>query len=169
MVRSMLFDTHVHLDEKQFAGQQEAVVTRARQAGVVGMVAVGTTAVSSQKCVALAQCYEDVLAAVGIQPNDAAEAAADDWDQVAALVRYPQVVALGETGLDRHWDFTPFPVQQDYFDRHLRVSQQRDRAIVIHCRDAWADMMPMLRDAVSRSPLRGVLHAFSGDAALAGE
>jgi TatD DNase family protein len=169
MMRSMLFDTHVHLDDEQFAGQQEAVVTRARQAGVVGMVAVGTMAVSSQRCVALAQRYEEVFAAVGIQPNYAAEAAADDWDQVVALVRSPQVVALGETGLDRHWDFTPFPVQQDYFDRHLRLAQRCDLPVIIHMRECAADLLEMLREARGRGPLRGVLHAFTGNAATAAE
>ena len=72
-------------------------------------------------------------------------------------------------GLDRYWDYAPIELQRDYFDRHLRMSQERDRPVVIHCRDAQADMMPMLREAASRGPLRGVLHAFSGDAAMAAE
>ncbi len=79
------------------------------------------------------------------------------------------MVALGETGLDRYWDYAPIDLQRDYFDRHLRLSQQRDRAIVIHCRDAQADMLPMLREAAARGPLRGVLHAFSGDTDMAAE
>lgn len=165
----MLLDTHVHLDEEQFAGQQQAIVARARQAGVIGMVAVGTTAASSQKCVALAQGFEDVVAAVGIQPNYVAEAATGDWDQVVALARSPRVVALGETGLDRHWDFTPFPVQQDYFDRHLRLAQRYDLPVIIHLRDCAAELLEMLRETCGRGPLRGVLHAFSGDAATATE
>ncbi len=99
----------------------------------------------------------------------AAEAAAGDWDAIVGLLDHPRVVALGETGLDRYWDYAPIEVQRDYFDRHLRLSQERDLAVVIHCRDAQADMMPMLREAVARGPLRGVLHAFSGDAAMAAE
>ena len=96
-------------------------------------------------------------------------AAAGDWDEIVLMLAHPRVVALGETGLDRYWDHAPIEMQRDYFDRHLRMSQDRDRTVVIHCRDAQADVLPMLREAVSRGPLRGVLHAFSGDAAMAAE
>jgi TatD DNase family protein len=76
---------------------------------------------------------------------------------------------LGETGLDRHWDFTAFDVQQDYFDRHLRLAQQCDLPVVIHCREAEAELLAMLREAAARGPLRGVLHCFSGDVPAADE
>jgi TatD DNase family protein len=78
-------------------------------------------------------------------------------------------VALGETGLDRHWDFTPWYVQQDYSERHLRLGQSRDLPVIIHCREAEADLLPILRQAAARGPLRVVLHAFSGDTAFAEE
>ncbi len=111
----------------------------------------------------------DFFAAVGIHPNSTAEAAPGDWQRVTALVGHPWVVALGETGLDRYWDFAPLPMQQEYLDRHLRLAQERDLPVILHCRDAADDLMPMLRAAADRGPLRGVLHAFSGDAALAAE
>jgi len=76
---------------------------------------------------------------------------------------------VGETGLDRHWDFTPFELQRDWFDRHLRLAQARDLPVIVHCREADADLMPVLREAHQRRPLRGVLHSFSGDQALADE
>jgi TatD DNase family protein len=79
------------------------------------------------------------------------------------------VVALGETGLDRYWDYAPIELQRDYFDRHLRISQEHNLAVVIHCREAHADLLPMLRAAAARGPLRGVLHAFAGDTAMAAE
>jgi len=79
------------------------------------------------------------------------------------------VVALGETGLDRYWDHSPLSLQQDYFDRHLRLAQARALPVVIHCRDAQAEIMAMLREAAARAPLRGIVHAFSGDAAMAAE
>ena len=164
-----MIDTHCHLDDEQFEADLAAVVARANEAGVEYMISLGTTAASSRATIRLAETYPNLLAAVGIHPNSCVEAAAGDWDAIIALLDHPRVVALGETGLDRHWDYSPIELQRDYFDRHLRMSQQRDRAIVIHCRDAQADMMPMLREAASRSPLRGVLHAFSGDAAMAGE
>jgi TatD DNase family protein len=85
------------------------------------------------------------------------------------MLDHARVVALGETGLDRYWDYAPIELQRDYFERHLRISQARDLPVVIHCRDAAADMMPMLRDAVARGPLRAVMHAFSGDATMAAE
>jgi len=164
-----MIDTHCHLDDEQFEDDRAAVMARASGAGVEYMISLGTTAASSRATVRLAETYPSLFAAVGIHPNSCAEAAAGDWDAIVALLDHPRVVALGETGLDRHWDYSPIDLQREYFDRHLRISQQRDRAIVIHCRDAQADMMPILRDAVSRGPLRGVLHAFSGDAAMAGE
>ena len=78
-------------------------------------------------------------------------------------------MALGETGLDRYRDFAPLKLQQEFLDRHLRMAQERDLPVVIHCRDAAGDLMPMLRAAAARGPLCGILHAFSGDAALAAE
>jgi TatD DNase family protein len=80
-----------------------------------------------------------------------------------------RVVAIGETGLDRHWDFTPFDVQQDYFDRHLRLSQQAGLPFIVHTRESEADVLAMLRDAHRRGPLRGVMHSFVGDAEVAAE
>jgi TatD DNase family protein len=164
-----MIDTHCHLDDQQFEIDRDAVVARASLAGVESMVALGTTAASSRTTVRLAESYPGLFAAVGIHPNSCAEAGSGDWDEVVNLLDHPRVVALGETGLDRYWDYTPIELQRDYFDRHLRLSQQRDRAIVIHCRDAYADMVPMLREAADRGPLRGVLHAFSGDAGMASE
>jgi TatD DNase family protein len=78
------------------------------------------------------------------------------------------VVGVGETGLDRHWDFTPFPLQEDYFARHLALSRQRNLVVVIHCREAEADVLRMLREEFDRhGPIKGVMHSFSGDEALA--
>jgi TatD DNase family protein len=162
-------DTHAHLDQQEFDPDRQAVIDRARQSGVETIVCVGVTADSSQAVAALAGAHVELFAAVGIHPNSAAEAQPGDWDRVLALLDRSRVVALGETGLDRHWDFTPIELQRDYFDRHLRAAQQHDRPVVIHCREAEADLMPMLREAAARAPLSGVLHAFSGDVAMAAE
>jgi TatD DNase family protein len=164
-----LFDTHCHLDDEQFDSDRDGVVDRATNAGVRTILAVGTTAASSEKSVALAAQYDCVLAAVGIQPNYCEEAAADDWDQIAKLVDSPQVVAIGETGLDRYWDHTPFEVQEDYFDRHLRLSQQRKLPFIVHLRDCEEDILRMLREARVRGPLQGVMHSYTGTAAGAAE
>ena len=107
-------------------------------------------------------------ATVGIQPNHVAQAASDDWDKVVALASRPEVVALGETGLDRYWDYAPFPQQEDYFARHLALARQLKRAVVIHCRQADADTVRMLQDDFERhGPVRGVMHSFTGDLATA--
>ncbi len=162
-----LFDTHAHLDDEQFDQTRDEVVERARAVGVGAIVAVGTTASSSETCVELAARYDIVHAAVGIQPNYCAEAGPGDWDRVKALAQQPGVVALGETGLDRHWDYTPFDVQQDYFDRHLRLSQELNLPFIVHMRDCGDDILAMVTEAASRGPLRGVMHSFTGDIELA--
>lgn len=164
-----MIDTHAHLDDGAFAGNLGAVLARARQAGVEAAVCPAITAASSEAVVRLTADHAELAAAVGIQPNYCAEAAEGDWDHVVFLVDRPRVVAIGETGLDRHWDFTPFDLQQDFFDRHLRLAQARGLPVVIHCREAEEDLLPMLHDAASRGPLRGVLHAFSGDLDFADE
>ena len=158
-----MIDTHAHLDEDKFASDLPAAVQRAAEAGVEAVVCPGITADSSEAVVRLAEAHEVLHAAVGIQPNYGAEAAPGDWDRIVALVDAGSAVALGETGLDRYWDFTRMEIQRDYFDRHLQLAQERDLPVIIHCREAEADTLLMLREAVARGPLRGVIHAFSGD------
>jgi TatD DNase family protein len=165
----MLFDTHCHLDQEEFDEIRPEVIARAKAAGVGTMVAIGTTAAASQKCVALAAEFDGVYAAVGIQPNYVAEAGPEDWQTIVDLATAPGVVAIGETGLDRHWDFTPFELQQDYFDRHIRLSQERDLPFVVHMRDCDDDILAMLREAHARGPLSGVMHSFTGGRAMAEE
>lgn len=164
-----LFDTHAHLDDEQFGGDAAGVVARAQAAGVETILAVATTAPSSRAVLALARTLPGVVASAGIHPNYTHEAQPADWDEVAALARLPEVVALGETGLDKHWDFAPFPLQQDYFDRHLRLSQELGKPFIVHMRDCADDVMAMLREARARGPLVGIMHSFAGDAAMAAE
>ncbi len=161
------FDTHVHLDDEQYSHGHDPVIQRALAAGVGRLLAVATSAKSSAACVAMAQQYPGVYAAVGIHPNYCGAAPPEDWDQVLRLVSQPKVVALGETGLDRYWDQTPWEQQQDYFERHLLLGQKMQLPTVIHQRDCAAELMAMLRVARQRAPLRGILHSFSGDAAMA--
>jgi TatD DNase family protein len=161
-------DTHAHLDDERFAADLLAVLERAAAVGVSRVVVVATTAATSRVCVDLAARHPSLFATVGIQPNHVAEAAANDWDEVVRLVTAGRVVALGETGLDRYWDYTPFPLQEDYFARHLELGRQHNLPVVIHCRDAEADVVRMLRaDFERHGPVRGVMHSFTGDAATA--
>jgi TatD DNase family protein len=160
-----LIDSHAHLDDEKFRDDLPAVLDRAREAGVCRVVTIGVTASSSAACLALAQAHPLLATAVGIQPNHVAQADASDWDAVVRLAEGPAVVALGETGLDRYWDYTPFPQQEEYFDRHLALARQRNLAVVIHCRDAEANVVRMLRDDYeAHGPVRGVMHSFTGDA-----
>lgn len=166
---SLYFDTHAHLDQTDFDADRAEVIARAVAAKVTHIICVGVTAVSSAKCIALAGEYPALHAAVGIQPNYVHEALPGDWDQIVALASQPNVVALGETGLDRYWDVAPFDVQQDYFDRHLRLSQSLDLPFIVHMRECGEDIMQMLRVARLRGPLRGIMHSYTGDPAMAAE
>jgi TatD DNase family protein len=157
-----LFDTHAHLDDEQFQEILPDVIERARQVGLESVVAVGTTAASSADVIALADRFDLVQAAVGIQPNYCSQAAVGDWEKIVQLSQDPHVVAIGETGLDRYWDYTPFSLQEDYFDRHLRLAQQSGLPFVVHMRDCEADILRMLREARTRGPLRGIMHSFTG-------
>jgi TatD DNase family protein len=161
-----LYDTHAHLDQPEFDGDRAAVVARAAVAGVANIVAAGISAETSAAAVRLAGEFEGVHAAVGMQPNYLAEAGPGDWDRVVEMLELSGVVAIGETGLDRYWDFTPFDVQQDYFDRHIRLSQQRGLPFIVHMRDCDDDLLIMLREAHARGPLSGVMHSFTGSRAM---
>lgn len=165
----MLFDTHSHIDQDDFDEIRSEVVQRARAAGVEHVIAVGTTVEASRKCMALAAEFPDVHAAVGIQPNYVAEASPDDWQAIVELAGEPGVVAIGETGLDRYWDSTPFDMQQDYFDRHMRLARELDLPFIVHMRDCDADILASLRTEYQRGPLKGIMHSFTGDAAMAAE
>lgn len=164
-----MIDTHCHLNDEQFAADRDAVVARALADGLKKLICIGTTLSSSREAIRLAESHASVHAAVGIHPNSCADAAPGDWDAIVALLDHPRVVALGETGLDRHWDFAPIALQMDYFERHIRLAQERDLPFIVHCREAEAETMPMLRAAAARGPLRGIMHAFGGDVAMASE
>src|SRR5947209_8196138 len=159
-----LVDTHAHLTDERFAGDLPDVLARAAAAGLTRVVCIGTTAADSAAGVRLAERHPLLRAAVGLQPNDLIDAGPGDWDAVVRLAGRPAVVALGETGLDRHWDRTPFAVQEDYFARHLDLGRRTGLPVVIHCREAEADVVRMLRADFDRhGPVRGVLHSFTGD------
>jgi TatD DNase family protein len=155
-----LVDTHAHLDDRRLRDDLGGVIARARAAGLVHMISIGTTAEDGASCVEIACDHPGVFAAVGVQPNHVAEAREGDWERIVELATQPRVVAVGETGLDRYWDRTPFPEQQDWFKRHLALAHERDLPVVIHCRDCEQDIIEQL-GRLGR-PVRGVLHSFTG-------
>jgi TatD DNase family protein len=159
-----LIDTHAHLDDDRFKDDLPAVLERGVAAGVSHVITIGTTAATSQAAVHLCRQHPMLKAAVGLQPNDLAQSQPGDWDAIVALVDDPHVRAIGETGLDRHWDTTPFPQQEDYFARHLQLARQKKLPVVIHCRKAEVDVVRMLREDFERNgPVCGVMHSFTGD------
>ena len=163
-----LVDTHAHLDDEKFAGDLQHVVERAATAGLECVVTIGTDAATSQANVELATRFPLLRSAVGIQPNHVAEAQTGDWDVIRELVHHPTCVAIGETGLDRYWDRAPFPLQEEYFARHLALSRETHKPVVIHCREAEVDVVRMLRaEFDARGPVAGVMHSFTGDATTA--
>ena len=159
-----LIDTHAHLDEDAFSQDVDAVIGRAVDSGVIAMVAVATTAESSRATIALAARVPHVFASVGIHPNYAAQAKPGDWELIEELASSPKVVAIGETGLDRYWDHTPFEVQLDYFRRQIELAARCRLPFIVHCRDAEADVVTVLRQEAGTGRLQGVMHSFCGNA-----
>ena len=162
-----LIDTHAHLDDPRFA-DLPAVLARAAAAGVARILTIGIDRGTSEASVALARQHPVLAAAVAIQPNHAAEAGPGDFDRIAELAADPRVVAVGETGLDRHWDRAPFDLQEELFVRHLALARRVGKPVVIHCRQAEADVVRVLTaDFAANGPVPGVMHSFSGDLATA--
>lgn len=157
-----LFDTHAHLDDEQFADVRDEVIARAVAEGVRYMIAMGTTATSSQKCWEIAEGSPHVWAAAGIQPNYAHEAKPEDWDLIQDLVGRERVVAIGETGLDRYWDHCPFEIQEQWFERHVRLSQETHMPFIVHMRECEAEIIESLTRWSDGQLLNGVMHSFTG-------
>lgn len=161
-------DTHAHLNDPSFEGRIEEVLDRAWAAGVVQIVVIGTDLADSIKAIELADRHEPLVAAVGLQPNNLNEVAEADWREIETLAALPQVVAIGETGLDNYWKTVSIDRQRDYFRRHLDLSGRLGKPVVIHCRDAQDDVIKALtEESARRGPIAGVMHSYTGDAASA--
>jgi TatD DNase family protein len=164
-----LVDSHCHLDPMRYGTDLPDVLARARGAGVVGFVVIGTRAADSEAAAALAARETDVVAAAGIHPNDTTEVEPGEWERIVALVEAGRVRAVGETGLDWYRTTAPPDVQRDFFERHIRLAQRSGLPLVIHTRESTRDVLDMLREARSRGPVSAVLHSFTGTAAEAAE
>jgi TatD DNase family protein len=169
-----VFDAHTHLDAMaQRAGVDASaafvasVMADARAVGVARAITVGDTIASSRWCVAAAGAHPDVYAAVAVHPTEVRGINDDDYAVLDALARDPSVVAVGETGLDYYWDRTGPAEQQEHFRRHIALAKAVGKPLMIHDRDAHADVLRILRE--DGPPDTVVLHAFSGDVAMARE
>ncbi len=172
MSDTRLTDTHAHLDLPQFDSDRAEVIERALEAGVTRIVTIGINLASSRAAIALAERCSHIYVAVGIHPHDARTL--DDAALVVLrkLAVHPRVVAIGEIGLDFYRDLSPREQQQIAFERQLELAAELDLPVIIHCREAQAQVMATLERWAARHPAphngwRGVLHAFSGDQAMA--
>jgi TatD DNase family protein len=164
-----LVDSHCHLDPMRYGTDLPDVLARARGAGVVGFVVIGTRAADSEAAAALAAREAGVVAAAGIHPNDTTEVEPGEWERIVALVEAGRVRAVGETGLDWYRTTAPPDVQREFFERHIRLAQRSGLPLVIHTRESTRDVLDMLREARGRGPVSAVLHSFTGTAAEAAE
>lgn len=163
----MLIDTHAHLDEQSFHLDLEAVLQSAREAQVESILTIGITAETSQAAVKLANRYPQIHAVAGIQPNYVAEMKPNDFSLIEELAKLDCVVGIGETGLDRYWDHAPIDLQREFFIKHIELSQRIEKPFVVHCRDAEADVVEVLKKCAGSELLNGVMHSFCGDLATA--
>jgi TatD DNase family protein len=155
-----LIDTHAHLCATQFDEDRDAALLRAREAGVARFIEIGYDLASSRAAVALAETSEGVYAAVGVQPNFPQDASGAWLNDLRALAAHPKVVAIGEIGLDYHWNAAPAEVQEAIFREQLALARDVGLPVVIHSREAQEDTVRVLRDAARGQP--GVMHSFSG-------
>lgn len=161
------FDSHCHLTDTAFREDREAVLHRAREAGVTRMVTIASDVGDARAALAVAEAQESVWCTAGVHPHQAGKAAAGDVDAVRELASTNQkVVAIGETGLDFHYDHSPRAVQTELFEAHLALGAETGLPVVVHAREADSEIAAALR-AMPRGTL-GVLHCFTGgDAAFA--
>jgi TatD DNase family protein len=158
-----LIDSHAHVDGDEFAADRDAVLARARAAGVTPIVTVGTgpSLEHIARAAALAEREPDVYATAGVHPHDAGRIADDWWPALEALARRPRVVAVGETGLDYHYDHSPRGAQLAAFRRHVRLARAVGKPVVCHVRDAHADTLEIL-SSEGAAEVGGVIHCFTG-------
>ncbi|RCK77646.1 MAG: putative deoxyribonuclease YcfH [Ignavibacteriae bacterium] len=178
----MFIDTHAHLNSDEYNKDLDEVIKRAIDSGVEFIVVPGTDLATSQKAIELADKYDIIYAAVGFHPHEAQKA--DDYtlSEIEKLSQHSKVVAIGEIGLDYHYNFSPSEIQKDIFKKQIEIAQKRNLPIIIHQREAEADTLNIVRDAIHQNPLwrkngsskvnrfpapRGVFHSFSSDAATA--
>lgn len=164
----ILVDSHVHLDHEQFRSDLDALIDRAHTQGITRMLTIGTgDGPPKLDCaIELAAKYPGVYATVGVHPHEASKANASTFDNLRALLSERSVLALGEIGLDYHYDFSPREVQREVFVEQMRIAREAAKPIIIHTREAWGDTLDLLRREWTGP---GIMHCFTGDEAQARE
>jgi TatD DNase family protein len=158
-----VIDSHCHLDSAEFNQDRDAVIDRALAAGVDHMMAIGTGngPPDLEAGIRLADQHPAFYATVGIHPHDAAKAGPADFKRLADLVAHPKVLAVGEIGLDYHYDYSPREVQKAAFIEQMKIAEEAGKPIVIHTREAWDDTLDLIEQHWKKS-LGGIMHCFSG-------
>ncbi|KOP70361.1 TatD family hydrolase [Cytobacillus solani] len=164
----MLFDTHVHLNADQYKEDLEEVINRALKEGISRMVVVGFDRPTIEKAMELVEKYDFIYASIGWHPVDAIDMKDEDLLWIEELASHPKVVAIGEMGLDYHWDKSPKDVQKEVFRRQIQLAKKVKLPIVIHNRDATADIVEILKEEEARE-VGGIMHCFSGSPETAKE
>ena len=160
----MLIDSHAHIQGKEYAGEQDAVIVRAHAAGVEKIIVVGGAGdmSSNLEAITLADSFANVFATVGMHPHDAKDVGADELRELRELTSHPNVIAVGETGLDYYYNHSPHDVQRRVFTHFIHMARETDLPIVVHERDAAREAAELLRSE-GAGALRGVIHCFTGD------
>jgi TatD DNase family protein len=160
----MLADSHTHLEFPQFDADREEVFERARAAGVQYMLAIGsgTGPHRLRAGLEMAEGRDWVFASIGIHPHEAKLATEEHFAELTRLADHPRVVAMGELGLDYHYDHSPRDVQKAVLLRQLEIAEQNRLPLIIHCREAWPDCLEIIEREWKRTGLGGILHCFSG-------
>ncbi|MFD0084811.1 TatD family hydrolase [Priestia megaterium] len=162
----MLFDTHVHLNAEQYEDDLQEVINRALEKGVQNMVVVGFDEPTIKKAIQIAETYDFIYASVGWHPVDAVDMTDEHLTWIEELAQHPKVVALGEMGLDYHWDKSPKEVQKDVFRRQIRLARKVNLPIIIHNRDATEDVVTILKEEHVEE-VGGIMHCFTGSIEVA--
>ncbi|WP_409343864.1 TatD family hydrolase [Paenibacillus sp. MBLB4367] len=157
----MLTDTHTHLNAEQFEEDQEETIKRALEAGVTRIVNIGINREYIPSSIALAERYDFIYSTVGWHPVDAIDMQPGDLEWMEELSKHEKVVAIGEIGLDYHWDKSPKDVQQRVFREQIRLARRVGLPIVIHNRDAHHDVLQILKEEQA-AEVGGIMHCFSG-------
>jgi len=162
----MLIDTHTHLDDARYDSDREAMIARAREAGVEAFVTIGCDLSTSQAAIALADRYPCVYASVGVHPHEVKHMGDEWYDELRRLATHKKVVAYGEIGLDYHYNHSSPKEQRNRFREQVALARELNLPVIIHTREAQEDTMTILREEKA-SDVGGVFHCFSGDAWLA--
>ena len=157
----MLIDTHAHLTDDALSSDLERVIARAEWSGVSAIIDVGESLATSLRCIAHAERYKNIFASVGIHPHHAARASEAEMEEIARIADDPAVVAIGETGLDYYRGRASRELQVELFRRLLQIAIEKMLPVIVHCREAYADVIALLREADGEGA-QGVLHCFSG-------